>query len=181
VPVDVSVKKVLRPVAIDQTAKTDEAPVAEVLPVVDVSRRCMTDHHIEALLAAQLRPKGTDEGSHLGFCILKRPPIVPVRSLEPQETDPVERDDTSVDVCAPVSDSGFQAQVVISPDIKKRHLKNFYEAEEILGGQISAGDEQLDIAESPVLRQLTEQGLYIVGNYKNLHDLHCSFDGWQLY
>jgi len=126
--VDVPVEKILRPVAIDQAAKTNEAPVAEIFPVVYVTGCCMTDHDIEVVLRAKPRPNVADDSPHLGFGVLKRSPIVPVRSFESQEGYPAERHDASVDVGATISNFGFQAQVVISSDVEQRRLKSFHEA-----------------------------------------------------
>jgi hypothetical protein len=67
---DVAMKKIPRPVAIDQTPVTLKSPVAGIFCIVDVPGRRMGNHDVEVPVPAQLRAQVADCLPHLSFRVL---------------------------------------------------------------------------------------------------------------
>jgi hypothetical protein len=82
VGMNMAVQKKPRPVFPDKPAETGESPMAEILPVVNASRRGMGDHHIDSPAPPNGRSKMPNMGFHLFFGILVRAAIVPHGSFQ---------------------------------------------------------------------------------------------------
>ena len=69
-------------VFVDEPSETLEPGVAEIVAIMDITRRCMGDDDIHPFPPPHRRAQSPDDGPHLPFGILIRAAIVPDRTFQ---------------------------------------------------------------------------------------------------
>ena len=147
VGVDMAVQKIAGAAPLDKLTICRKAAMAQILRVVNESRRGVGNDQIHAFFQPDLRPQPPDHAMHLGFGILGRTAIVPAGALKSQQLEPAVADDSAVQVDA-AHDGGIPiADVVVAAHIEKRCIEGSPQEFEILRRQVTTRYHEVNLSE----------------------------------
>ena len=165
----VAVQEVFRAAGVHQPEKRLEAPVRGVVQIAEAPGRSVGDHDVRAARLSDRAAQLVDATLHLPFGILMGSAVVPERTAEPEDADPVRHDEMAVDVLAPLRRGGVVAPVVIAVHVQQLCMAHRDKKGEVRRLQVAAGQNEVIRIEPPRDVMVPKRGTLHVGNSKDLH------------